>query len=60
MGYSISIERFNATFFDKSGKFKHNNAKMFKLFPFVTTPSSEPITDLNKIVGGYINRIERK
>jgi hypothetical protein len=31
MGYSISIERFNATFFDKSGKFKHNNAKMFKV-----------------------------
>jgi len=60
MGYSLSLEKFNITFAVKEGKLTHHSGKKFKLFPFLANTSSEPITDLNKIVGGYINRIEKK
>ena len=60
MGYSLSLEKFNTTFAVKEGKLTHHSGKKFKLFPFLANTSSEPITDLNKIVGGYINRIEKK
>lgn len=60
MALSLSVEKFNTTFAVKEGKLTHHSGKEFKLFPFLANTSSEPITDLNKIVGGYINRIERK
>lgn len=60
MSLSLSVEKFKTTFAVKEGKLTHHSGKKFKLFPFIANTSSEPITDLNKIVGGYINRIERK
>lgn len=60
MGLSLSVEKFKTTFAVKEGKLTHHSGKKFKLFPFLANTSSEPITDLNKIVGGYINRIVRR
>lgn len=60
MSLSLSVEQFKTTFAVKEGKLTHHSGKKFKLFPFIANTSSEPITDFNKIVGGYINRIERK
>lgn len=60
MSLSLSVEKFKTTFAVKEGKLTHHSGKKFKLFPFIANTSSEPITDLNKIVGGYINRIEKK
>lgn len=60
MSLSLSVDKFKTTFAVKEGKLTHHSGKKFKLFPFIANTSSEPITDLNKIVGGYINRIERK
>lgn len=60
MGFSLSVEKFKTTFAVKEGKLTHHSGKKFKLFPFLANTSSEPITDLNKIVGGYINRIVRR
>lgn len=60
MGLSLSVEKFKTTFVVKEGKLTHHSGKKFKLFPFLANTSSEPITDLNKIVGGYINRIVRR
>ena len=57
MAYAASLEKFNETFINKSGKFTHEHQKNFKLFPFVTSSSRESIADFNQIVGGYINRI---
>ena len=60
MGLSLSVEKFKTTFAVKEGKLTHHSGKKIKLFPFLANTSSEPITDLNKIVGGYINRIVRR
>ena len=60
MSLSLSVEQFKTTFAVKEGKLTHHSGKKFKLFPFIANTSSEPITDFNKIVVGYINRIERK
>lgn len=38
---------------------RHDHQKVFKVFPFVTNSSNEPITNFNQIIGGYINRIRK-
>lgn len=57
MTYKPSKEQFlNSKMFDSNGRFFHKVANRFKLFPYVTQPST--VNDLDSIVGGYLCRIE--
>ena len=61
MEYKISKEQFyTSKMFDSKGKFYHKSGYRFKLFPFVTQPNSEPVLDLENLVGSFLCMIEGK
>ena len=61
MSYRISIEQFlSGKMFDSKGKFYHKSGYRFKLFPFVTQPNSEPVLELEPLVGAFLCMIEGK
>ena len=61
MRYSISTENFyNSKMFDSNGKFSHKSGYRFKLFPFVTNQSSNPVLELKSLAGTYLSLIEGK
>lgn len=61
MSYRISTEQFcSGKMFDSKGKFYHKSGYRFKLFPFVTQPNSEPVLELEPLVGTYLCMIEEK
>lgn len=61
MSYQISTEQFlSGKMFDSKGKFYHKSGYRFKLFPFVTQPNSEPVLDLETIVGTFLCMVEER
>lgn len=61
MDYKISKEQFyTSKMFDSKGKFYHKSGYRFKLFPFVTQSNSEPVLDLENLVGSFLCMIEGK
>lgn len=61
MEYKLSVEQFlGSKMFDSNGKFSHKSGYRFKLFPFVTHPSSMPVLELSSLAGDFLCRIEDK
>ena len=61
MDYALSVEQFqHGKMFDSKGKFTHKTGYRFKLFPFITQPNSEPVLELNSLMGSLLCRIEGK
>lgn len=59
MDYALSAEQFlHGKMFDSKGQFSHKTGNRFKLFPFVTHPNSEPVLELNNLIGALLCRIE--
>lgn len=59
MDYALSAEQFlYGKMFDSKGQFSHKTGNRFKLFPFVTHPNSEPVLELNNLIGALLCRIE--
>ena len=59
MSYQISTEQFlSGKMFDSKGKFYHKSGNRFKLFPFVTQPNSEPVLELEPLVGTFLCMVE--
>lgn len=62
MIYTLSVDSFNNTFAVKENgaKLTHFSGKKFKLFPFIANNNSDPIKDLNVLIGRYLSQIEQK
>ena len=61
MGYQVSLDNFTkGKMFDSKGKIHHNSGNTFKLFPFIANNNSDPVLDLDPLVGDYLCRIEGK
>ena len=60
MKLKFSKNRFDKTFIGRESKLTHYTGVTFRLFPFTTNKGSESITDLNEIIGGFINRIQSR
>lgn len=62
MIYTLSIDSFNSTFAVKpdGSKLTHHSGNRFKLFPFIANNASEPVLDLNVLIGRYLSQIEGK
>ena len=61
MSYRISKEQFlSGKMFDSKGKLYHKSGYRFKLFPFVTQPNSEPVLELEPLVGTFLCMVEEK
>ena len=61
MGYQLSVEQFqNSKMFDSHRKFYHKSGNRFKLFPFVTRSTSDPVLELAPLIGEYLCRVEGK
>lgn len=59
MDYALSAEQFlYGKMFDSKGQFSHKTGNRFKLFPFVTHPNSEPVLELDNLIGALLCRIE--
>ena len=55
MDYALSAEQFlHGKMFDSKGQFSHKTGNRFKLFPFVTHPNSEPVLELNNLIGALL------
>lgn len=62
MGYQLDLAIFKDTFSvnDEGTRLKHSPGKRFKLFPYIANNNSEAITNLNSLVGRYINHVVRQ
>lgn len=62
MIYTLSVNSFNNTFAVKENgtKLTHFSGKRFKLFPFIANNNSDPIRNLDVLVGRYLSQIEQK
>lgn len=62
MIYTLSVNSFNNTFAVKENgtKLTHFSGKRFKLFPFIANNNSNPIRELDVLVGRYLSQIEQK
>lgn len=62
MNYQIiSTDQFKLSkMFDSNGKFYHKSGYRFKLFPFVTQSKSEPVLELEPLVGSFLCMVEEK
>lgn len=62
MIYTSSVDSFNNTFAvrENGTKLTHFSGKRFKLFPFIANNNSEPVRDLNELVGRYLSQIDGK
>lgn len=59
MEYILSKNEFqNGKMFDSNNKLVHKTGYRFKLFPFVTQPNSEPVENLDQLVGTFLCKIE--
>ncbi|NBK93881.1 DNA phosphorothioation-dependent restriction protein DptG [bacterium 1XD21-13] len=58
MEYILSEEKFYESYVDSGGKFTHKVGNKLKLFPFITTPGTEPILSLEKLTGRVISIID--
>lgn len=61
MSYQISTKIFcESKMFDSNRKFYHKSGYRFKLFPFVTQPNSDPVLELEPLIGNFLCMIEEK
>ena len=62
MIYTLSVDSFNNTFAVKENgaKLTHFSGKRFKLFPFIANNNSDPVRDLNVLIGRYLSQIQQK
>ena len=62
MIYTISVDSFINTFAVKENgtKLTHFSGKRFKLFPFIANNNSEPVRNLDVLVGRYLSQIEQR
>lgn len=62
MIYTLSVDSFNNTFAVKENgtRLTHFSGKKFKLFPFIANNNSDPVRDLNVLIGRYLSQIEQK
>ncbi len=58
MVYQLKTELFDENFLNTNGKLTHKQGNYFKLFPFITTPNSPIVEDLDKLVGRILCHIE--
>ncbi|MBR6642131.1 MAG: DNA phosphorothioation-dependent restriction protein DptG [Lachnospiraceae bacterium] len=58
MEYQLSEDKFCENYIDSAGKFRHKVGSKIKLFPFITTPGTEPIMSLERLAGRIISIIE--
>lgn len=61
MDYALSAEQFlHGKMFDSKGQFSHKTGNRFKLFPFVTHPNSEPVLELNNLIGRFYAELKAR
>ena len=62
MIYTLSVDLFNSTFAVKENgtKLTHFSGKRFKLFPFIANNNSNPVRELNVLIGRYLSQIVQK
>lgn len=61
MKYQFSEEQFTSgKMFDSRGKFYHKSGNRIKIFPFSTHPNSDPVLELEPLVGTYLCMLENK
>ncbi len=58
MTYQLKTDLFDDNFLNTNGKLTHKQGNYFKLFPFITTPNSPIVEDLDKLVGRILCKIE--
>ncbi len=58
MKYQLKTDLFDDNFLNSNGKLTHKQGNYFKLFPFITTPNSPIVEDLDRLVGRILCHIE--
>ncbi len=58
MKYQLNTDLFDENFLNTNGKLTHKQGNYFKLFPFITTPNSPIVEDLDNLVGRILCEIE--
>lgn len=62
MIYMLSVDSFNNTFAvkDNGTKLTHFSGRRFKLFPFIANNNSDPVINLDVLVGRYLSQIVQR